>query len=122
MFKIVKSLFGGKENATPGAAAAPASPASASVAPAPVPAPSKTAAPVKAAAKAKPPVPEKVAPPEEICGITSGMSKEDIRKRLALLYKRYNRATSSLDAGLRAEAEKTLDAVVAVREKTFGPI
>lgn len=122
MFKIVKSLFGGKENTVPGADAAPSSPAPASAAAAPASTLNKIATPVKTAAKAKPPAPEKVVSPEEICGIPSGMSKEDIRKRLALLYKRYNRATSSLDAGLRAEAEKTLDAVVAVREKTFGPI
>lgn len=60
--------------------------------------------------------------PEERCGVTAKMSKDEIRARLALLYRRYNRATSSLDAGLRAEAEDMLDAIVAVREKTFGPI
>jgi hypothetical protein len=60
--------------------------------------------------------------PEEICGITPKMSKEEIRTRLAFLYKRYNRATSSLNAKLREEANEILDAVVAVREKVFGPI
>ena len=60
--------------------------------------------------------------PEELCGIEAKMPKEEIKARLALLYRRYNRATSSLDAKLRAEAETMLDAVVAVREKTFGPI
>lgn len=60
--------------------------------------------------------------PEEWCGITAGMSPEEIRARLALLYRRFNRATSSLDPKLRAEAEVMLDAIVAVREKTFGPI
>lgn len=60
--------------------------------------------------------------PEEICGVTSKMSKDEVRTRLAFLYKRYNRATSSLNAKLREEANEVLDAVVAVREKVFGPI
>jgi hypothetical protein len=60
--------------------------------------------------------------PEDICGVTSKMSKDEVRSRLAFLYKRYNRATSSLNAKLREEANEVLDAVVAVREKVFGPI
>lgn len=60
--------------------------------------------------------------PEELCGIQSRMHKDEIKARLALLYRRYNRATSSLDPKLRAEAEIMLDAIVTVREKTFGPI
>jgi len=60
--------------------------------------------------------------PEEICGITSGMNKDQVRARLAMLYRRHNRASSSLDAKLRVEAEKMLDAIVLVREKHFGPI
>lgn len=72
-------------------------------------------APAKAA-------PKKQLPPEEMCGITPKMSKDQVREKLALLYKRYNRATSSLDAGLRAEAEEMLDAIVVIREKVFGPI
>ena len=60
--------------------------------------------------------------PEDLCGIKPKMPKDEIKARLALLYRRYNRATSSLDAKLRAEAETMLDAIVAVREKTFGPI
>jgi hypothetical protein len=60
--------------------------------------------------------------PEELCGVTSGMNKDQIRSRLAMLYRRHNRATSSLDAKLREEAERMLNAVVAVREKHFGPI
>lgn len=60
--------------------------------------------------------------PEDICGVTTKMSKDDIKARLALLYRRYNRATSSLDPKLRAEAETMLDAIVALREKNFGPI
>ncbi len=60
--------------------------------------------------------------PEQLCGINTKMTKDEIKTRLALLYRRYNRATSSLDTKLRAEAESMLDAIVAVREKTFGPI
>jgi hypothetical protein len=60
--------------------------------------------------------------PEELCGVTSAMNKEQIRSRLAMLYRRHNRATSSLDAKLRDEAERMLTAVVTVREKHFGPI
>jgi len=60
--------------------------------------------------------------PEELCGITSSMDKDQVRSRLAMLYRRHNRATSSLDAKLREEAERMLTAVVAVREKHFGPI
>jgi hypothetical protein len=60
--------------------------------------------------------------PEELCNITPKMTKDEIKARLAFLYRRYNRATSSLDAKLRAEAETMLDAIVAVREKIFGPI
>jgi hypothetical protein len=60
--------------------------------------------------------------PEQLCGISSKMTKDEIKARLALLYRRYNRASSSLDSKLRAESESMLDAIVAVREKTFGPI
>ncbi len=74
----------------------------------------------KAPAQPAPAAPKKS--PEELCDISSKMSKEEIKERLAFLYKRYNRATSSLDAKLRAEAEVMLNAVVAVREKVFGPL
>ena len=87
-------------------------------APTPAPAPAQ---PAKAAA-APAPTPQKTQSPEEICGITAKMSKDEIKAHLALLYRRYNRATSSLDAKLRAEADRVLDAVVVIREKTFGPI
>lgn len=60
--------------------------------------------------------------PEELCGISPAMSTDEIKAHLALLYRRYNHAASSLDAKTRADAEAMLDAVVAVREKTFGPI
>jgi hypothetical protein len=60
--------------------------------------------------------------PEDMCGVTPKMNKEEIRSRLAFLYRRYNRATSSLNEKLRIEAEEMLDAVVVVREKVFGPV
>ncbi len=60
--------------------------------------------------------------PEELCGIDLKMSKDQIRDRLKLLYRRYNRAASSLDAETRSEANSMLDAIVAVREKVFGAI
>jgi hypothetical protein len=60
--------------------------------------------------------------PEEICGVTEKMAREQVRQRLALLYRRYNRAASSLDPKLRHEAERMLDAIVTVRENVFGPI
>lgn len=70
-----------------------------------------------AAAKAEPP---KNA--EELCGITPKMAKEDIKNQLKVLFRRYNRSASSLDAKVRAEADKMLDAIVSVREKHFGEI
>lgn len=70
-----------------------------------------------AAAKAEPPQ-----SPEELCGITPKMSKDEIRAQLKLLFRRYNRSASSLDAKLRGEADKMLDAIVQVREKHFGEI
>ncbi len=60
--------------------------------------------------------------PESLCGITVKMPKYEVRKRLAVLYRRYNRAASSLDAKMRAESEMMLDAIVKVREKYFDPI
>jgi hypothetical protein len=60
--------------------------------------------------------------PEEICGIEPKMTKDQIKERLKLLYRRHNRAASSLDTKTRAEADTMLDAIVAVREKNFGEI
>jgi hypothetical protein len=60
--------------------------------------------------------------PEHLCEIHHGMSRDEISARLKLLYRRYNRSASSLDAATRAEADKMLDAIVAVREKHFGTI
>jgi hypothetical protein len=60
--------------------------------------------------------------PEHLCEISSKMSRDEISARLKLLYRRYNRSASSLDAQTRGEADKMLDAIVAVREKHFGTI
>ncbi|WP_395749056.1 hypothetical protein [Prosthecobacter sp.] len=60
--------------------------------------------------------------PEELCGITPKMPKEEIKAQLKLLFRRYNRSASSLDAKLRGEAEQMLDAIVQMREKHFGEI
>jgi hypothetical protein len=58
--------------------------------------------------------------PEQLCGITSGMTPADIKDHLALLYRRHNHAASSLDESLRAESEIMLDAIVTCREKYLG--
>lgn len=71
------------------------------------------------------PVTAAPAPPknaEELCGITPKMPKDEIRARLKLLFRRYNRSASSLDAKTRAEADAMLDAIVQMREKHFGEI
>lgn len=88
-------------------------------------APVKTGTVAAAAKMVRPaaPVPSgKARHPEDLCQITSRMTKEQIQARLKLLYRRYNRAASSLDPATRAEAERMLEAVVLVREKHFGEI
>eukprot|EP01031_Cornospumella_fuschlensis_P052678 gene52678-64373_t len=50
--------------------------------------------------------------PEELCEITPKMPKDQIQARLKLLYRRYNRCASSLDAQVRNEAERMLNAIV----------
>lgn len=74
---------------------------------------------------AKPSAPAQARPPstpEEMCGITSKMTKDQIGAQLKLLYRRYNRGASSLDKKVSQDAERMLDAIVAVREKTFGEL
>ena len=71
------------------------------------------------------PAPAAVEPPkspEELCGITPKMPKDEIKAQLKLLFRRYNRSASSLDAKLRSEADQLLDAIVQMREKHFGEI
>jgi hypothetical protein len=58
--------------------------------------------------------------PEQLCGITAAMTPDDVRDHLALLYRRHNRAASSLDDSLRTESEIMLDAIVTCREKYLG--
>ena len=92
---------------------------------APVTTPPPPSAPAPASAKAAPaPVKHSAAPKtaEEMLGIEPKMNKEQIRDRLKLLYRRYNRAASSLENTTRLEADSMLDAIVAVREKNFGEI
>jgi hypothetical protein len=56
--------------------------------------------------------------PEGMCGIDpKQMEPDEIRQRLAILYKRHNHAAGSLDGELRKEAELMLDAIVHCREK-----
>ncbi len=99
-------------------AAAPQSPAPAS---APV-AGSRNPAPAARGAPPAPVAPSKPKTVEDLLGIDAKMSKDQIRDRLKLLYRRYNRAASSLDNNTRAEADSMLDAIVTVREKHFGEI
>lgn len=110
MFKILKTLsksLGGSKSAEKSAAPAP-----------------KAGSLLDKVNKGAP-LPTKSEPqksPEDLCGITSKMAKDEIRAQLKLLFRRYNRTASSLDAKLRHEAEAMLDAIVQVREKHFGEI
>ncbi|MCB1233881.1 MAG: hypothetical protein KDM91_02285 [Verrucomicrobiae bacterium] len=56
--------------------------------------------------------------PEAMCGIDpKKMTPEEIKNRLAELYRRHNQAAGSLNEELRQEAELMLDAIVACRQK-----
>jgi hypothetical protein len=56
--------------------------------------------------------------PEALCEIDpSKMAPDEVRRRLAVLYKRHNHAAGSLDPERRAEAERMLEAIVHCREK-----
>lgn len=122
--KVLQSISKSLQRQT---APAPAKPAAPEVKPAPAAeakpaakAPAESTLKKIAAPPAPAPEPEKT--PEQLCGIEPKMNKDQIRDRLKLLYRRYNRAASSLDAKTRAEADKMLTAIVKVREKTFGEI
>lgn len=113
MFKILKSLsksLGSKSAEAPPPAAPPKPSGSGTLL-------DKVNKGAPAAAQMEPP---KNA--EELCGITAKMSKDEIKAQLKVLFRRYNRSASSLDAKIRAEADKMLDAIVSVREKHFGEI
>ena len=56
--------------------------------------------------------------PEAMCEIDpNAMSRDQIKEKLAGLYKRHNQAAGSLNPELRVEAEQMLDAIVHCREK-----
>lgn len=59
-------------------------------------------------------------PPEHLCGLRDGMTTDELQEQLSVLYKRHNRAASSLDPKLRKEAEIMLDAIVECRKKYLG--
>lgn len=81
--------------------------------------PAKKASPESKAAPGKPAKPGPAArSPEAICGIDpKKMSPEEIRKRLADLFRRHNSAEASLNPELRDEARVMLDAIVVCRQK-----
>ena len=54
---------------------------------------------------------------EELCELHDGMTHEEMRAHLAKLYRRHNRAASSLNPELREQAERMLDAIVEVRHR-----
>ena len=60
------------------------------------------------------------ATPEQLCGIEPDMTREQISAQLAILYRRHNRAASSLEASLREEAEIMLDVIASMRQKHLG--
>lgn len=112
MFKILKSLsksLGGHRNVESKKAEAPTKSGGSVL--------DKVA---RGNAPAKPSGPLKS--PDELCEIMPKMSKDEIKARLKLLYRRFNRSASSLDAKIRDEAEIMLNAIVAVREKHFGEL
>jgi hypothetical protein len=126
MFKALTRLFGNKPKpprlSLPVAGAATAAQARHApeafpfpMAPAPTSTPTELPPPPAAAA-----LPARNATPEELCGITSGMTADEIRARLAQLYQRHNRAASSFDPELREEAEQMLETVAGLRDKYFG--
>ncbi|MGV3662691.1 MAG: hypothetical protein ACO1TE_21080 [Prosthecobacter sp.] len=111
MFKILKSLsksLGGKSAEAP-----------------PPPAARKSGGTLLDKVNKGAPAAAQVEPPknaDEMCGITAKMGKDEIKAQLKILFRRYNRSASSLDARIRSEADKMLDAIVSVREKHFGEI
>jgi len=125
MFKLLNKLFGSRRPALRAApvpapaARAAATAATAAAAAAPAPAPEKAADAAVRQAATRPRL-DAATPPEQLCGLTPEMTKEQIREHLAMLYQRHNRAASSLEADLREEAELMLDAVVRCRETFLG--
>jgi len=120
MFKLLNRLFGSRGKAVRAAPVPSRAPAGAATPTATPPAAADNAARAVVREASCRPILNRSAPPEEICGLTPGMSTEEIRDHLAMLYRRHNRAASSLDADLREEAEIMLDAVVRCRETFLG--
>ena len=54
---------------------------------------------------------------EDICGLREGMTYDELDTLLKMLYRRHNRAASSLDDTKRAEADIVLDAIVEIRQR-----
>ncbi len=55
--------------------------------------------------------------PEVLCGVNAKMSPVEIENRLAALYRRHNRAASSLNEEMREEAEHMLESIAICRER-----
>jgi len=113
MFQRLRSLFSPpppppKKNPPKSAATAASATATAS-------------ATANANANATPPPDHQPHSPASLCGLTPDMTPDQIRSRLAHLYRRHNQAASSLDPDLRREAELMLDAVVLCRETLLPP-
>jgi len=54
---------------------------------------------------------------EDICGLREGMTYDELDTLLKMLYRRHNRAASSLNDTKRAEADIVLDAIVEIRQR-----
>jgi hypothetical protein len=121
MFKLLNRLFGSRKPVRP----APVPPPPAAHGSASRSSAQQTSAPEDPSAVAvrqatnRPKI-DPTARPEDLCGLTPGMTTEEIRDHLAMLYRRHNRAASSLEGDLREEAEIMLDAVVRCRETFLG--
>lgn len=58
--------------------------------------------------------------PEVLCGIDKNMPITEIESKLSALYRRHNRAASSLDPKLREESELMLEAIATLKERYLG--
>ena len=114
MFNYLRKLFKRKPKAEK---SRPVPPAPAPSPPPPKPAPATTPAAKEEWARQAARRIDPTATPEALCGITPEMNEEQISAQLATLYRRHNRAASSLEAHLREEAEIMLDVIAAMRQK-----
>ena len=55
--------------------------------------------------------------PELMCGIAPGMKKSETRAHLAMLFRRFNGTSASLDENRRREAEMMLEAIAICRQR-----